>query len=183
MSGEAESARRHAPLAPCCRVLVAACLSLLLTLLTAACSESSTGSSDENRPASSASPSTSAGKHFLFYALYRNSSGQHYFDLLEWRTDPHGVLSGTWTSVSFSSDSGRMLRDPEPFNGRQDGNNITIETELGGIGRPAHGSISGGTLTLDVDLAAQSNTYKATSREAFDKIVGEAEAAEASGSP
>jgi hypothetical protein len=182
MSGEAENARRQAPLARYGRVLVAACLSVLLTLLTAACSGSDIGSSNKNRPASSASTSTSAGKHFLFYAVYRNSLGQHYFDLLEWRTDPNGVLSGTWTSVSFSSDSGRMLRDPDPFSGRQDGNNITIDTELGGT-RGAHGSISGSTLTLDVDLAAQSNTYKATSREAFDKIVGKAEAAEASESP
>lgn len=182
MSGEAESPRRQAPLAPYGRVLVAACLSVLLTLLTAACSDSDTDSSDENRPASSANTSTSAGKHFLFYALYRNSVGEHYFDLLEWRTDPNGVLSGTWTSVS-SSDSGDMKRTPHPFNGRQDGKSISIAAEPDGMDRPVHGSISKNTLTLDVDLAAQSNTYKATSREAFNKIVGEAKAAEASHSP
>ncbi|KUL53407.1 hypothetical protein [Streptomyces sp. NRRL S-1521] len=183
MKGEASVAGWQGPSAATGRGLIAACLSALLVLLAAACSESGSGSSHESRPAFSAGTSTSAdGKHFLFYARYRNSLGEHYFDLLEWRTDPQGALSGSWTSV-ISSDSGGMKREPHPFNGRQDGNNVTIDLEPDGMDRPVHGSISNGTLTLDVDLAAQSTTYKATTRESFDQIVSSAEKAEASASP
>ncbi|WP_405802631.1 hypothetical protein [Streptomyces sp. NBC_01187] len=149
---------------------------MLLVVSTAGCSGSDEQPDGDLGSSTAGTRGDARGGHFVYYAVDRvhRDLGSEQLDLLDWRTGSSGELSGTWTAVGLSKDPGSArprTQQTHRISGSQDGNTIEFTISGSSSSGPEHGKISGDTLTLDGDLAAQTDTFKKTDKKAFEKIV------------
>ncbi|MDG4856585.1 hypothetical protein P8605_00075 [Streptomyces sp. T-3] len=157
-----------------------------LLALGTGCEESTSppGPDGGNRGPTTGAPTQNAPvtRSYVFYAVYRNELGEHYFDLFEWRTSTSGDVKGTWTPIS-RDDGGDMTREPRQITGTHVGDAVEFTIDREGDYSTVRGTIEGDRMTLDTDLFAQTTEFKAIDRAAFDVLVEQARASQAAKDP